>query len=156
MSSQRRFLFALAAAAIFVAPRPVRGQDVSGTWTTEVPVRVANHGGNEVVEQTATATITLSQRGDLVEGTYQLAPDADRPNPPARTLHGTARDGQVVLTDTMTAQVRRGGELPMEVQMVTTYELRMEGDQLTGTLSSRSTDGAISSQPRPFTATRSR
>ena len=154
MSSQRRILFALAAAVIFVSPRPVKGQDVSGTWTTEVPVRINNTNGMESVEQTATVTITLAQTGDVVEGTWQMSALPDRPASQPRTLRGTVRDGQIVLTDTTSAQVRRGNELPMDVQMVNTLELRVDGDQLTGTQTARSTDGMISATPRPFTATR--
>jgi len=154
MSPQRRLMLALAAVAIFVSPRPVKGQDVSGTWMAEVPVRIGNSGGVENVEQTATVTLTLVQTGDVVEGTWQMSALPERPNPQPRALRGTVQNGQVVITDTTTAQVQRGGELPTAVQMINTIELRLVGDQLTGTQSARSVDGMISSTPRPFTATR--
>ena len=156
MSSQQRIALALVAVAIFVAPRPVRAQDVSGTWTAEIPLRIGNTNGVESVEQTAMVTITLAQTGDVVEGTWQMAPRPERPDPQPRTLRGTVRDGQLVLTDTMSALVRRDGQVPMDVQMINTLELRVEGDQLVGTESARSVDGGIRTDPRPFTATRRR
>jgi hypothetical protein len=156
MSTLRRLTLALVALAIFVSPRPVRGQDVGGTWTAEVPVRIASDGGAEHVEETATVTITLTQTGEVVEGTWQMSALPDRPEPQPRPLRGTVRGGVLVLTDTTTAQVRRGDELPVDVQMINTLELRVEGDELVGTQSARSADGMISSQPREFRATRAR
>ena len=156
MPSHRRTLLLLLSVAIFVSPRPVKGQDVSGTWVTEVPVRVSNQGGSETVEQSATVTITLAQEGERVYGTWQMSPQPDRPDPPARSLHGILRDGRVILTDTAEAMVRRGGELPTTVTMVNTMELTLDGDRLVGHQSARSTDGAITSDPRPISATRVR
>ena len=153
MASHRRFTLALAA-AIFISPGPVRGQDVSGTWTTEVPIQVQNMNGVETVTESATVRITLEQDGETVVGTWQMAPQPDRPNPPARQLSGTVRGAQLVLTDTSEAHVRRGNEPPMAVRMVNTIDVTLDGDRLTGTQSARSIDGAISGQARPFTATR--
>jgi hypothetical protein len=154
MPAHRRPLFLLLFVALFAFPKPVRGQDVSGTWVAEVPVRVANHGGADHVEQTATVTITLAQDGEVIHGTWQMAALPDLPEPEVRPLHGVLRDGAVVLTDTVQAMVRRGNELPTPITMVNTIELRLEGDRLTGHQSARSTDGMINSQPRPITATR--
>lgn len=155
MSSQRRPLIALAAVAIFVGPGPVRAQEFSGTWTAEVPVRIGNDNGVETVEETATVTITLVQTGAGVEGTWQMSPRPDNPAPRPRTLRGAVRDGRVVLTDTVTAMLRRDGELPTDVQMINTLDLRIEKDRLVGTESARSTDGRVTTEPRPFSATRS-
>ena len=156
MSSYRRLAFALIAAAIFVAPKPVRGQDFSGTYTTEIPVRIENHGGSESVSETATATITLTQTGETVTGTWQMEALPDRPSPAPRTLSGSVQNGKLILTDTMEAQIRRGGELPMTVQMINTMELTLDGENLTGTQFARSADGSISASPRPINATRAR
>ena len=154
--SSRRLTFALLALAVFVSPRALRGQEIAGTWTTEVPVRMSNTNGVETVDQVATVTITLEQHGAEVHGTWQLSPSADRPNPPARQLRGTIDGTHLVLTDTTEAQIRRGGEAPVTMQMINTLDLTLNGDQLTGTQSARSVDGMVSSSPRPLTATRAR
>jgi hypothetical protein len=156
MSLHRRLPYVALALAIFILPRGAQGQDVSGTWTTEVPVRIDRTGGTETVAETATVTITLHQEGENVHGTWQMSALPDRPNPTPRQLTGTMRDGRLTLSDTSTAQVRRGGELPMDVQMINTIELTLNGDQLVGSQSARSVDGSISSNPRPMTATRGR
>lgn len=155
-SHHRRVLLAVCALAIFVSPRPVRGQELTGTWTSEVPVRVAATNGSEQVEQTATVTLSLQQHGDSVHGTWQMSPLPDRPNPPARQLRGVVHDGRIVLTDTTEAMIRRNGEPPSSVTMINTLELRLDGDRLSGTQSARSADGMVSTQPRAFTATRVR
>ena len=154
--SNRRLTFALLGLAIFVAPRALGAQEIAGTWTTEVPVRVSSTNGAESVDQTATVTLTLEQHGSEIRGTWQMSPLPDRPNPPARQLHGTVDGAHVVLTDTTDAQVRRGGEAPITVQMINTLDLTLNGDELTGTQSARSIDGMINSTPRPITATRAR
>lgn len=158
MSSHRRSYFAVAAAAaILILPKGAYGQDFSGTYTTEIPIRVEATGdGQEVVTETATATITLTQSGETVDATWQLGAMPDRPAPPARNMHGVVRGTQLVLTDTTEAQVRRGDELPVAVQMISTIEATLDGDLLSGTQYARSADGMISATPRPFTATRSR
>ena len=155
--SRHRLSFALtAAAAILILPKGAYGQDFSGTYTTEIPTRVEQRGGEESVAEVVTATITLAQSGEIVHGTWQMSPLPDRPAPAARELHGIVRGAQLVLTDTMEAQIRRGGEAPITVAMINTIEVTLEGDRLTGTHHARSADGTISATPRPFTATRSR
>jgi len=156
MSPQRRLVFALCAIFIFVSPHPVRGQDLSGSWSAEIPVRIGGGPGGETVEQTASVTLSLTQEGETVHATWQMAPLPDRPAPEPRTLHGVLRGGQLVLTDTTEAMVRRGDEPPTPVTMINTIELTLEGDRLTGYQSARSDDGMITGQRRPFTATRVR
>lgn len=142
--------------AILVGPKPVRGQDFSGTYTAEVPVRIENRDGVESVAETATATLTLRQNGQTVTGTWQVAPGPDRPSPQPRAMHGTVHGGRLVLTDTTEAQVRRAGEVPVSVRMIHTMELSLDGDTLTGTQTSRSVDGTFTSLPRTLRATRTR
>lgn len=156
MSSHHRLSFALAAAAILILPKGVYAQDFSGTYTTEVPTRVENRGGAESVSETVTATITLTQTGETVHGTWLMSPVPDRPAPAARELHGVVRGEQLVLTDTIEAQIRRGGEAPVTMAMINTIEVTLDGDQLIGTIHARSADGTISATPRAFSATRSR
>ena len=155
MSSHRRPYLLVLVALIFVLPGRVRGQDVSGTWISEVPVRVANHGGTEHVEETAKVTLVLDQQGDAVTATWQMDALPDNPTPPAaRTLAGVVRDGRLILTDTTEAMIQRNGELPFGVTMIQTFELTLEGDRLAGQQSAVSEDGTISSMPQPFVATR--
>ena len=156
MVSHRRASFVALAAAILILPKGAYGQDFSGTYTSEIPVRIESQGGGETVTETATATITLTQSGETVHGTWQMNPLPDRPTPPVREFHGLVRGGQLVLTDTTEAQVQRGDEPPMAVQMINTIEAKLEGDRLTGTQYARSADGMISAEPRPFLATRAR
>ena len=154
MSSHRRVTFAVLAAALLLMPRPVRGQDVDGTWITEVPVRMSNENGQERVEETAVVTITLARHGEAIRGTWQLTSPEGSPMPAPRALNGALRDGRLTLVDTTEAFIRRDDGPTMAVQMVNTIELSVEGDALTGWQSARSLDGEIETPRRAFSARR--
>ena len=148
MSTLRRTGFVLLL-AIFVLPRGARGQDVSGSWTIDYPVRISNENGMQRVDSTALVTLTLAQEGESVHATWQL-----EGAPTARTLHGTVRDGVVTFSDTTSAMIRRDDAPPMDIRMVSFFELRVDGDRLVGTQSARSVDGSVSASPRSIIATR--
>ena len=150
MSSIRRAGVVLLFLAIFVLPRHARGQDVSGTWTIDYPVRMSNEGGVERVDSSATVTLTLAQDGETVHATWQM-----EGTPRTRTLHGTVRDGLLTMSDTVDAMIRRNGEPPTDVRMVSRFDLRLDGERLVGTLSAASLDGSVSAAPRSITAARS-
>lgn len=150
MPTLRRIGFLILLIAIFVLPRQARAQDVSGTWTIDYPVRISNHGGVEQVDSTATVTLTLAQEGETVHATWQM-----EGAPRTRTLHGTVRNGLLAMSDTVDATIQRDGSVPTDVRMVSRFELRLDGDQLVGTQSAESIDGAVRAMPRPIAATRS-
>jgi hypothetical protein len=149
MSIQRRSGIVLLFIAIFILPRAVRAQDVTGTWTIDYPVRISNEGGVERVDSSAIVTLTLAQTGESVQATWQME-GATR----ARMLHGTVRDGLLTMSDTMDAMIRRNDGPPMDVRMVSLFELRLDGDRLVGTQSAESVDGSVRASPRAISAAR--
>lgn len=149
MSIQRRLGVVLLFIAIFVLPRAARAQDLSGTWTLDYPVRISHEGGVERVDSTAAVTLTLAQTGESVQATWQV-----EGAPSARTLHGTVREGLLTMSDTMDAMIRRNDGPPMDIRMVSLFELRLDGDRLVGTQSAESVDGSVRAAPRPISAAR--
>ena len=151
----RAAAFIAAAAPSFALAAPASAQSPAGVWETEVPTRVEVQNGEPIGTNPVKVTIKLEQKGDSVVGTWERGPMEGLPSSPVRKLKGVLKGTQLTLqSEPTTAKIQRGDEDPFEVQMVTTYTLTVAAAELKGTESSMSTDGAIQSPERAFSAKR--
>lgn len=147
-----RMIFGAALALALAAPASAQSP-VAGVWQAEVARRVENVNGEERASDIALMRYTFEVRGDSVFGTSRLVNAAA--DAPARTLRGTYRDGVLrLVAEPSEAVIRTGDGGENRIQMIMEYDLKVEGDVISGTQQARSTDGTIESQQRPFKATR--
>lgn len=147
---------ALVAAAIpaLMFAKPVSAQSIVGVWESSLPTRISNEGGTETPSNFVTVTMTIEQRGDSIFATSLRGPAEGLPPATSRTFKGTFRDGTATLVSPPTqAKMNRDGE-ESTIEMITTFVLKLQGDELVGSQSASSTDGSVESQSRDFKATR--
>jgi hypothetical protein len=138
---------------LLIAARPAAAQ-YAGVWEATVPAAIRNNNGVETPEGSVTITITIEQRGDSVFANWQRGAIEGRPDQPARKLTGVVKDGQLLLNGpAQDAKMRRGDE-EETIRMLTTYALKLTGDELAGTQKvTNEADGSTMAE-RPFSAKR--
>ena len=157
MPSTRQLVAAAGLCVAIAIPATGAAQSLDGAWISEQTVHVRGVSGEETV--TATLQMILSQHADSLRGTVQLlVPGLAAPEAP-REISGSVQDGRVVIVDRMVAQVAASGpagigEHAAQMEVVRTYDLRIEGDELVGTESAVMQGGAFTIPTKPFRARR--
>lgn len=144
---------AVAAAGLVVVsaalqPAAAQQSSIAGEWRAEVPRRVENVNGVEKASDIAVFRFTLEVKGDSVFGVQEMVdgPPAAKP----RKLRGTLHGGELRLVADPVEAIIRNGAGESRIEMITTFELKLEGEELSGTQQSNSVDGSVQSQARPF------
>lgn len=139
-------------AALAAAPFATAAAQVSGTWSVEYVRGVRNLNGEEEVLR-GKAKVWLQQKGDSVTGTWEQVDPAPR-QAGARKVWGVVSNGTVKLQAEPTEAIRNENGVEEKVKIFNSYELRIDGDTVTGTQSTKSEDGSIAPPPRPVNGTR--
>ncbi len=144
MSKAFKVLSTLLATAAFITPAGAKAQDIAGKWTVEYPRAVRNINGVVQPEDIGTALLTIETKGDSVMGSW-LAQNT--PNPTARTLRGTFKNGVInLIGDPVEATIRRGDggiEETSTVRMFTYYEGTLKDGAIEGTFRGESADRSV-------------
>lgn len=148
----RRIRAAAAAAGLIVASAALHPaaaqQSIAGEWRAEVPRRVENINGVEKASEIAVFRFTFEVKGDSVFGVQEMVdgPPAAKP----RKMRGTLQGGQLRLVADPVEAIIRNDAGESRIEMITTFDLKLEGGELSGTQQSNSVDGSVQSQARPF------
>jgi hypothetical protein len=154
-----RHTFHAAAFAAFAIPAllfttQASAQSITGSWEASVATRVSNEGGESVESNFVPISFTIEQRGDSIFAKWLRGAAEGIPAAPLRIYKGTFKDGTAILvTEPVEAKMNRNGE-ESTVKMVTTYTLKLQGDELVGTQSAAAVDGSMEPMDRTFKATR--
>jgi hypothetical protein len=153
----RKIAYGAAVLLSFLMTPGVRAQGVAGTWQVNYDMRIERTGGEDVVTERGKATLTLTQKGDSVSGSWVVtAGPPGRPVPPPRAVKGTFRSGTLNFSgDPVAAQIMQNGE-SSSVMMLQEYEGTLSGDALKGTFTAHSMDGSIQAGTRNWDATRTK
>jgi hypothetical protein len=148
---------ALALALATPSLQPVGAQSVAavaGKWTAEFELGMRNENG--VVSSTGSgkARITLDVQGDSVIGTWVTLEPANMAAAPARPLRGVFANGVLRLQTEPTERRIMLNDNAMNLKMITRYELKLDGDTLTGTTQQVALGGEVDPPARPFKALR--
>ena len=150
-----RLAFAAVTAAMLALASTVHAQaPVAGNWIAEFELGMRNENGVITSMGTGKARVALTLKGDSVFGTWQNLEPAETANAPARALKGVLANGVLKLeSDVEERRVRRNDE-ETSLKMITRYEVKLEGDVMTGTSQNVALGGEFSPPARPFKATR--
>lgn len=139
--------------ALLLLSCPLSAQSIDGVWIAQESVRVRDVSGT-IRDAVLTLHLDLSQQGESVRGTVWTAAIPGFPESPRRPVDGTYRDGRLVLHEASEGRVGSITSGDVSMQMIRTYDLRLEGATLRGTESVRSLDGGFTAPSKPFVATR--
>jgi hypothetical protein len=138
---------------VLCAGSGLEAQNVAGKYAVEFPYQMRRGGGLEQAEQKAQATLTLVLKGDSVVATWQVT-GGGIPASPGREGRGTVQGNTAKFDILSQARVNiNGNETPVE--MISTYTATVEGDEIKGTIESRSVDGSVQAPVRNFSGKRS-
>jgi hypothetical protein len=155
ISLARHVLVATVSAALLSFPAALHSQATAeGKWIADFDLGMRNVDG--VVSSTGTgkARVTLTLKGDSAFATWQTIEPAPPASTPPRALKGTYTNGVLKLeTEASERRVRINDE-DRVMRMLTRYEIRIEGDVMTGTVQPIDLGGQIEPPTRPFKAVR--
>ena len=146
-------LAALTALTAAAPPPSTVAHPLVGKWNVEYERGRQNMNG-EVTVLTVTATLESSEKGDSLVGT--LTPEATsdgRPIPPVSKLAGTGSGNSATMKSTSTSRINMNGD-ERTVNVSTTWELKADGDILTGTMARVIADMPAAAYPAPVKGTR--
>lgn len=142
-------------ALLAIAAGDARAQ-VAGTYEWEMDMMIRRGGdGTETSGDKAKVKLVLEVKGDSVFGTYAVTPPAGAGsiNIPPRQLKGTVSGNKVVFTMTGQARLNVNGE-EQTVQMVSTYNATVEGDEIKGTIDVSAPEMPMAPPQRSFSGKR--
>jgi hypothetical protein len=151
----------MAAAAVLLVSAGADAQSIEGKWAVEYPTRIAAKNGEQHVEATGKATLTIERLGaDSISGSWHSlnVQDTTKTNPPRRIVGTVAANKLVFVGAPVEAKIRRGtgSGVPEEFTIVmrSYFEGTINGDTIEGTMYSKSEDETITSSPSKWSAKR--
>lgn len=151
----RRTALLTITACLTASPAALSAQaPVAGKWIADFDLGMRNVDGVITSTGTGKARVTLTPKGDSVFGTWQIIEPAERASTPARALKGVYANGTLKLeTDPTENRVRLNDE-ERTLRMITRYEIKVDGDNMSGTSQPVDLTGSIEPPSRPFKAVR--
>jgi hypothetical protein len=134
------------------APLP-RAHPLVGKWNVEYERGRRMMGGEPEIIM-GKGVIEIAEQGDSLIGTMTTLPSAPGgSSPPPSRLAGTGSGAAATLKSSANSRVNMNGE-EREVVIATTWELKAEGDNLTGTMTRNLSAMPAASTPTPVKGTR--
>jgi hypothetical protein len=150
----RAAVLATAAIPVLLFATPVHAQTLAGAWESSVATRVSNEGGVETPSAFVPVAIRIDQKGDSLFATWQRGAAEGMPAGATRNLKGSIKDGVITLvSEPAESRINRNGEESI-IKMVMTLSLKVQNDELVGTMTNAATDGSMDAMSREFKATR--
>lgn len=147
-------MMAVAAGLLLGAAGSAQGQEITGTYAWEMPVRVraGSDGTSSGEGGSAQVKLVLEVRGDSVFGTYTVQPppgQADTVAPQAREIRGTISGNRVTWVMSTNGRVNINGNA-RETTMLSTYIATIEGDDISVTIDVEAPDMPMQVPQRSF------
>jgi putative sterol carrier protein len=125
---------------------------LAGKWSIEYE-RGRRMNNGEATPMMGKATIELTVKGDSLVGTMLNEGAAGMPAPAATPIAGTGTGGAATLKSSATSTVNLNGE-SRTITIAMTWELKADGDNLTGTMARVIPDMPGMGGPTPVKGTR--
>ena len=130
---------------------------VAGKWIADFELGMRNENGVVTATGIGKARVLLQLKGDSVFGTWETIEPAPPAGMAARPLKGVFANGTLTLqTEPSERRINLNGE-ERRINMFTRYEVKVEGDAMTGTAQQVALGGEMAEMappPRPFKAVR--
>ena len=127
---------------------------VAGKWIADFELGMRNENGTVTSTGTGKARVSLQLKGDSVFGTWETIEPASPAGAVTRPLKGVFANGTLKLeTEPSERRIMLNGE-EKRITMFTRYEVKVDGDAMTGTAQQIGLSGDMAPPPRPFKAVR--
>jgi hypothetical protein len=146
----------LAATALLLsAASTLQAQSVvAGKWIAEFELGMRNVDGEITSMGTGKARMELQLKGDSVFGTWVTLEPAPPAGTASRALRGVFANGVLRLESDPVERRVMMNDTEQRIRMLTRYEVKIEGDAMTGTSQNVAPGGEVDAPHRPFKATR--
>ena len=142
-------------AALFASAGSVQAQSpVAGKWIAEFELGMRNVNGEVTSSGTGKARVSLQLKGDSVFGTWEAIEPAAPAGAVARPLKGVYAGGVLTLETEPSERRIMMNDTEQRIRMITRYEVKIDGDAMTGTAQQVAPGGEITPPARPFKAVR--
>ena len=141
----RKSAMICALALVAVAATGVSAQKIEGTYEFQQKVRTSME--SEPIDVVAKLTVTL--KGDTAIGSWVVAFPGREPKPVE--LKGTVKGNTLtLLTGTQQAKLSGGSGEERTIDVTSTYVLTISGDEISGEITSSSSDENVQLPSRPL------